>query len=114
MIPSEKKTSKQLISIYSTTIYLSFLKNIGSIILNIVIIVFSVYLANYIDKRREYERKQADVKEFLLGLKTDLSNDIREMKEDKKAYQTMKKCFRRLLAKNQPPPDSISLYTGVI
>jgi hypothetical protein len=91
-----------------------FLKYIGDIVLNVFVIVFSVYLAQYIDRKREEETKQADVKEFLLGLKTDLENDIREMKEDKKSYIKYGLSFIRFTSKTPIAPDSIYFYLNSI
>jgi len=90
------------------------LDNASHIALNIVTIVFSVYLAQYIDRQREYERKQNDVRDFLIGLKTDLKNDIKEMQEDKKAYLWNKLGFTRLISTQPPPEDSLYRYMNVV
>jgi hypothetical protein len=102
---------KTLLDSYSKNI---FLKYILDTLINIFVIVFSVYLAQYIDRKREEETKQADVKEFLLGLKTDLENDIREMKEDKKSYAKYRLVFIRFSSKTPIAPDSVYFYLNSI
>lgn len=91
-----------------------FVKYIGDIALNIFVIVFSVYLAQYIDRKREEETKQADVKEFLLGLKTDLENDVKEMKQDEKSYRQYKLSFMRFTDETVIPFDSIFFYLNSV
>ena len=56
------------------------------IFFEILIIVFSVSLAVYLERLREEGHEQKAVKEFLSGLKVDLQNDINEMNSDKKSY----------------------------
>jgi hypothetical protein len=60
----------------------------------ILIIVFAVSLAAFVERQREHANEQKEVKSFLTGLKNDLQNDIKEMEEDKKSYVGARNAFR--------------------
>src|SRR5690242_16282248 len=55
---------------------------IKEFIMEIFIIVFAITISIWFHNRSEHSHQQQDVKEFLLGLKADLQNDIKEMKAD--------------------------------
>jgi hypothetical protein len=55
-------------------------------VLEIVIIVFAVSLSIWLHGRSEHAHQQEDVKEFMLGIRSDLQNDQAEMKEDREMY----------------------------
>ncbi len=57
-------------------------KKTAEIFVEILIIVFAVSFAVFLERHREHNHEQKEVKEFLLGLKTDLAADIDEMKGD--------------------------------
>jgi hypothetical protein len=59
---------------------------IKELLIEILIIVFAVTLSIWLHDRSEHSHQQKEVKEFLWGLKEDLTNDIKEMEEDKKSY----------------------------
>ena len=61
--------------------------------IEVLIIVFAVSLAAYLERWKEHRHEQADVKEFLLGLKTDLRQDVKEMHEDMKSYEMSGRAF---------------------
>ncbi len=62
--------------------------------IEILIIVFAVTLSIWLHDRSEHNHQQAEVKEFLLGLKQDLTDDIKEITGDKKSYENTKTAFR--------------------
>src|ERR1700712_366237 len=72
----------------------SLMHKIKEFVVEIVIIVFAVSLSIWLHDRSEHAHQQKEVKEFLLGLKNDLGNDIKEMLEDKKGYQKSKEAFK--------------------
>ena len=77
-------------------------KEIG---IEVVIIVFAVSLAAYLERWKEHNHEQADAKEFLMGLKTDLQHDITEMQEDKVSYNMSGRAFRYI--SSLPVGDSL-------
>jgi hypothetical protein len=56
-------------------------------LIEVVIIVFAVTLSIWLHDRSEHKHKQEEVREFLSGLKSDLQSDLKEMSEDKAAFQ---------------------------
>jgi hypothetical protein len=62
-------------------------KKVKEIGIEVLIIVFAVSLAAFLERQREHNHEQKEVKEFLLGLKSDLINDIKEMEDDTTAYR---------------------------
>lgn len=81
----------------------------GEILLEMLIIVFAVWFAVFMERRREHHHEQKEVKEFLTGLRTDLTNDIREMKEDRMGYVALGKGFSYLAGTSLFQPDSLQL-----
>jgi hypothetical protein len=69
-------------------------KKIREIGIEVLIIVFAVSLAAFLERQREHSNEQKEVKAFLTGLKNDLQNDIKEMEEDKKSYVGARAAFR--------------------
>ncbi len=59
---------------------------IKEFVIEIFIIVFAITISIWFHNRSEHSHQQKDVKEFLLGLKEDLQNDIKEMKGDSITY----------------------------
>ncbi len=92
---------------------MSFWKKVKEITIEVAIIVFAVSLAAYLERSREHGNEQIAVKEFLTGLKLDLQNDILEMTEDKKSFDSSGRGFGYLvsLKMNQlPNQDSLRTY----
>ena len=88
-------------------------KKVREIAIEILIIVFAVSLAAFLERRREVSNEQHQVKEFLLGLRTDLKSDIAEMQEDLKAYQRSNSLFSYLegvKGTDKPLSDSVHKY----
>lgn len=81
--------------------------------LEIFIIVFAVSLSIWLHEKSEHAHQQKEVKEFLLGLRADLTRDIKEMTEDKKSYVNQGNAFRYTTSvqKGQTlADDSLSKY----
>jgi hypothetical protein len=85
-------------------------KEIGT---EIIIIVFAVSLAAFLERQREHSAEQKLAKEFLVGLKTDLQNDIREMEQDRASYVKTGYIFAYLMKTPMGTPinrDSVIKY----
>jgi hypothetical protein len=96
---------------------LPFWKKLKEIAIEILIIVFAVSLAAFLEREREHGHEQKQVKEFLLGLKDDLQADIKEMNEDKKSYDSCAYIFKyiaRLKPGQLPSRDTLDRYTRFI
>lgn len=59
----------------------------------VFIIVFGVSISIWLNDERAYFVQQREVKAFLQGLKSDLTNDITEMNKDIMSYQGQKATF---------------------
>jgi len=60
----------------------------------IVIIVFAVSISIWFHNWSEHKHEQAEVKQFLIGLREDLTKDVQEMNGDKQSYVDQAKAFR--------------------
>ena|SRR5579862_1902662 len=65
---------------------LSFWHKVREISIEIGIIVFAVTLSIWFHDMSEHNHEQKDVKSFLLGLKQDLTSDIKQLEGDRDAY----------------------------
>lgn len=82
-------------------------------LLEVLVIVFSVLLATWLENLRQRNEDQAVAREFLLGLRGDLLSDIAEMKTDIRSYQKTRlgfKYFGSLSTTGSWNPDTISKY----
>ena len=66
--------------------------------LEIIVIVFAVTLSIWLHGLSEHRHQQEEVKAFLIGLRTDLKNDIGSIEEIKGSYQGFNRNFSYLLA----------------
>jgi len=89
---------------------------VQEILLEIAIIVFavslSIYLHNWSEKRHDHHEELL----FLEGLKTDLQNDLTEMKEDLNSYQRVVEgtaYFRKVGAGEALNADSLERYKNI-
>jgi hypothetical protein len=92
-------------------------KKIKEIGIEVLIIVFAVSFAAFIEREREHSTEQKEVKSFLLGIKVDLSKDIQEMQADEESYIGAAKAFKYLTS--LPPgeklnKDSLKKYQGYL
>lgn len=95
----------------------SAIKKLKEFLLEIAIIVFAVTITIWFHDMAEHRHQQKEVKEFLIGLKSDLSNDLAEMKADRAAYMFQGSAFRFFSSMNADTTgvtDSLTKYTGVI
>jgi hypothetical protein len=90
----------------------SFMQKFKEFLLEIFIIVFAVTLSIWLHSWSEHRHQQKEVEEFLIGLKADLSKDIKEMYEDKKSFQKSKNAFQYISSlSNESEIDQDSLST---
>jgi protein associated with RNAse G/E len=92
---------------------LSIWHKISEFFIEIIIIVFAVSLSIWFHNRSEHAHEQSEVKAFLFGLKLDLTDDIREMQNDKESYINQGKIFKYIasLKKSEPlSKDTLKKY----
>src|SRR5215467_490322 len=82
----------------------SFWQKCKEFLLEIFIIVFAVTISIWFHNRSEHANQQENVKQFLLGLKSDLVSDVKEMQNDKKSYLLQQAAFEYIASvkMNQP------------
>jgi hypothetical protein len=86
---------------------------LSEFLVEIIIIVFAVSVSIWFHSRSEYAHQQEEVKQFLLGLKADLTNDIREMQNDEASYEMQKKIFSYITSirlEQRPSKDTVRKY----
>jgi molybdopterin synthase catalytic subunit len=84
---------------------------ISEFLIEITIIVFAVTISIWFHNLSEHKHQQEEVKQFLTGLKADLSQDIKEMENDMESYQKQGAIFTYIgrLKKNQwPSKDTLN------
>ncbi len=89
-------------------------KRMGEIFIEILIIVFAVSFAVYMEKTKEHTHEKKEVKEFLLGLKKDLQNDIKEMNDDIWGYEICSKWLRYFAKETNVNDDTLQQYSWVL
>ena len=86
------KHTKKIYKIWSSHEH-NFWHKLKEFLLEVVIIVFAVSLSIWFHNRSEHAGQQEDVKQFMLGLKSDLQSDLEEMRVDKQTYLRQKAAF---------------------
>jgi hypothetical protein len=95
----------------------TFWQRLKDFVIEILIIVFAVTLSIWLHSLREYKSEQKEVKQFLIGLRADLINDIGEMENDKKSYLMQSDAFTFLTSRktnNKLNSDSLNYYAEFI
>jgi hypothetical protein len=106
------KHTKKIYKIWSSQEH-SFWQKVKEFLLEVLIIVFAVSLSIWFHNRSEHASQQEDVKQFMLGLKSDLQSDLEEMRGDKQSYLSQEAAFNYIstVKLNQPlNGDSIDKY----
>lgn len=94
-----------------------FVEKVIEFFVEIFIIIFAVSITIWLHGISEHRHQQQDVKEFLIGLKADLANDLAEMKSDRSGYQYQRAAFdffRSMDAEAPGTKDSLAKYTNAI
>ena len=110
------KHTKKIFSIWSDKEN-GFLHKLKEFLLEIFIIVFAITLSIWFHNRGEHAHQQKNVKQFLIGLKSDLKNDIVEMESDRQSYIDQKNAFQYISGikmNQQPNGDTIIKYSNWI
>jgi len=110
------KHTKKVIKTWSDK-ELSFWHKVKEFLIEVFIIVFAISLSIWFHNRSEHSHQQEDVKHFLLGLKSDLKNDLVEMNDDKGSYLKQGAIFSYIANQKlsqQIHPDSVTKYYGSI
>jgi hypothetical protein len=106
------KHTKKVYKIWNSKEH-SFWHKVREFLLEVFIIVFAVTLSIWFHNRSEHGQQQADVKQFMIGLKNDLQSDISEMKNDRASYEMQKAGFAYLATlriKDRVSLDSLNKY----
>lgn len=80
------------------------IKEIG---IEILIIVFAVTFAAFIERTRETSKEKGEAKEFLIGVKGDLKDEVTELQSSKNAMDSLRKSYTYLVTLKQAAIDSI-------
>lgn len=90
-------------------------KKMAEIFIEMLIIVFAVFFAVFLERLREHNHEQQEVKEFLLGLKTDLAADIDEMNGDTAyGYSQQQQSLKFFAGTKVLVADSVRLNQNVL
>lgn len=109
------KHTKKIYKVWNSKEH-GFWEKVKEFVLEIVIIVFAVSLSIWLHGQSEHAHQQKDVKDFLLGLQTDLKLDRQEMEADRERFIKSGKAFyylRSLQLNEKPNKDSVSYYNDV-
>ncbi|MBV9988040.1 MAG: hypothetical protein JO301_10190 [Chitinophagaceae bacterium] len=82
--------------------------------IEIFIIVFAVTISIWLHSWNEHRHEQADVKEFLLGLREDLKKDTGEMKDDIGSYRKQAHIFQYITSGANISLDTLKHYGNYI
>ncbi|WP_400190840.1 hypothetical protein [Hymenobacter sp. B81] len=84
----------------------------GEILLEIAIIVFAILLSMWLHDRHEQSVDRETERKFLVGLRADLTNDLKELRSDSLSYCHMQRGYRffRTLTPQTLNPDSVKKY----
>jgi Family of unknown function (DUF6090) len=89
------------------------LEKVKEIAIEIGIIVFAISLSIWFHSWSQHRHEQKEVKAFLIGLKSDLDADIKEMNEDVESYIGTEKAFKYITSlkiNEVASQDSINKY----
>ena len=97
---AEDEIAKHSRKIYKTWFNkeLTIWHKISEFLIEMTIIVFAVSISIWFHNLSEHAHQQEEVKQFLTGLKADLTQDIKEMENDKESYQKQSEIFSYISA----------------
>ena len=114
---AEEEIAKHTKKIYKTWFNreLTFWHKLTEFGIEIAIIVFAVTISIWFHNMSEHRHQQEEVKQFLLGLKSDLTADIAEMKNDQQSYRNQQAVFSylsKLRKQDLPNTDTLRKYNN--
>lgn len=89
-------------------------EKVKEIIIEICIIVFAVTLSIGLHSWSEHRHQQEEVSVFLTNLKNDLKSDIKNIDDEKKAYQKSNMSYEKILALTPVQLDSIYKSKSIV
>lgn len=89
-------------------------EKVKEIIIEICIIVFAVTLSIGLHGWSEHRHQQEEVSVFLANLKNDLKNDIKNIDDEKEAYQKSNMSYEKILALTPLQLDSIYKSKNIV
>ncbi|MEZ0128428.1 DUF6090 family protein [Flavobacterium sp. LBUM151] len=89
-------------------------EKVKEIIIEICIIVFAVTLSIGLHGWSEHRHQQEEVSVFLTNLKNDLKSDIKNIDDEKKAYQKSNMSYEKILALTPVQLDSIYKSKNIV
>jgi hypothetical protein len=112
---AEEEIAKHTKKLYKTWFNKEFTiwHKISEFMIEIAIIVFAVTISIWFHNMSEHRHQQEDVKQFLEGLKSDLTADVAEMHNDIKSFENQRTLFNYLgsLKKSErPSKDTLHKY----
>jgi hypothetical protein len=77
------------------------------ILIEVLIIVFAVSFAAFIERTREHYKEKAEAKEFIIGLKGDIKDEISLLQGSAKSMDTLRKNYGMIFKLKNSEVDSI-------
>ena len=77
------------------------------ILIEVAIIIFAVSFAAFIERTREHYKEQGEAKEFLIGLSSDIKNELAQVKHAKADIDIMVKAYTRMQRYKTKDIDSL-------
>lgn len=85
----------------------TFWEKTKEVLFEILIIVFAVTFAAFIERTREHYKEKSEAKEFLLGLKNDLAYETKQLKSSRADMDSLRENYTFLAKLNQNIIDSV-------
>jgi len=80
------------------------------ILIEVAIIIFAVSFAAFIERTREHYKERSEAKEFLIGLNSDIKNELAQVNQAKSQLNEMIKSYTRLQGYKIKDVDSLEKY----
>jgi len=77
------------------------------ILIEVLIIVFAVTFAAFIERTREHYKEKSEAKEFVIGLRSDLISEITNLQQNKESVDSMRTTYSGSMALTSTQIDSI-------
>ncbi len=86
----------------------TFWERTKEVLFEILIIVFAVTFAAFIERSREYYKEKSEAKEFVFGLENDLDNEIKQLQTAKNDMDTLRSNYTYLINLDNKKIDSLA------
>jgi hypothetical protein len=108
------KHTKKIYGIWTSREH-SFWHKLKEFLVEVFIIVIAVTISIWFHNRSDHASQQEEVKQFMLGLKSDLQSDTAEMQDDKKSYEKQSVIFNYIAhvkINEQVSEDTLRKYSN--